>query len=288
MTSGKDSVGNSIDKTITSDHNPVFRDLRACLTSKGIKQQGQFLVAGEKAVKDTLERFPERVRNLVVCAERHMKDGTLTSLAAELLASARSKTKKNEPRFTALALSKPLFDELDVSGSHAPLLVATTPPVPEVDLTQAPKGLEILCGLSDPSNVGALLRSAAAFGASRVILLQESASPFHPKAVRAASASTLITPLARGPSIKNVSIVIERESEVSGRVVALDMSGKDLGSYTWPRDVRVLMGEEGQGVPSSKVFDFVTIPIAKDIESLNATIASSIALYSYRQQHPLK
>ena len=179
-----------------------------------------------------------------------------------------------------IALARTIFEELDVSGTHYPLLLARTPDIGEADLSKAPEGLEVLCALGDPSNVGALLRSAAAFGASKVILLRECASPFHPKAVRAASASTLLTALERGPSIKDLPGVA-----INGAVLALDMNGRDLGKFEWPRNARLLIGEEGQGVPSSKSFEFLSIPMAKDVESLNATVAASVALYSYYNRH---
>jgi TrmH family RNA methyltransferase len=105
-------------------------------------------------------------------------------------------------------------------------------------------------------------------------LLKECATPFHPKAVRAASASTMLTPLAKGPSIRELE-------NVKGPVLALDMQGTDIAKFKWPTNARLLIGEEGQGVPTSKSFTYLSIPMAKDVESLNATVAASVALYSY-------
>ena len=68
---------------------------------------------------------------------------------------------------------------------------------------------------------------------------------------------------------------------LNGTILALDMHGKNLGTFTWPRNARLLIGEEGQGVPASKAFEFLSIPMAREVESLNATVAASIALYSY-------
>jgi len=261
------------DKTISSPSNALVAEWRECLTSKGIKKHGLFLIAGERAVRETLERFPALVRSLLVSnegAERY----------ASLIDRARAATSSNDPRFSVIALARTIFEDLDVSGTHHPLLLARTPEIADADLSKAPVGLEVLCALGDPSNVGALLRSAAAFGASKVILLRECASPFHPKAVRAASASTLLTSFARGPSIKDLPA-----ATLAGPVLALDMDGRDLGSFEWPKNARLLIGEEGQGVPSAKSFEFLSIPMAKDVESLNATVAASVALYSYYNRH---
>lgn len=263
-----------IDKSITSAENTLFRTWKECLTGKGIKKHGQFLISGERAIADTLERFPAYVRNILVRSE---------DSPAALIQKARRATEDNSPRLSVISLSTVLFDELDAAGTHSPLLVAQAPELPTADLSLAPQGLEVVCALQDPSNLGALLRSAAAFGAKKVILLKECASPFHPKAVRAASAATLVVPMAQGPSIKDLSAKITDASHW----VALDMHGKKMSTYTWPKDIRLLLGEEGQGVPEIKGANEVAIPMAPGVESLNATVASSIALYAYRSQHPL-
>lgn len=273
-----------VDKHVTSADNAVFQTLRDCLATKGIRKHGQFLVAGERAVAETLQRFPEHARSLVLCEQRHLSApdrlnaSDKTSGAArstrDLISRAREWTRANEPRFSVIALARPLFDELDAAGTRSPLLLVRTPEIPAADLSLAPQGIEILCAMGDPANVGALLRSAAAFGASRVVLLQESASPFHPKAVRAASATTLLTPLVRGPSIHDVAAL--------GKAVALDMRGQNLATFRWPINVRLLVGEEGLGVPASTAFTYLAIPMMKGVESLNAAVAASLALHSYR------
>ena len=266
--------------TITSAENAVYRQLHDTLASKGIKKHETFLVFGERAVRDTLARHPGLIRDLIIC------QGTADDIVSPIRALA-AEVAKAAPAAAHLTLSKALFGELDLFGTRFPLLALRSPEIDEANLNEAPKGLEILCALGDPSNVGALLRSAAAFGASRVILLKECASPLHPKAVRAASASTLATRLSRGPSIQDVIT-----GAVPGRTIALDMSGKPLPGFTWPTDVRLLLGEEGQGVPGRDLagdrdsgLEFVSIPMQEGIESLNATIAASIAMYAYRAQH---
>jgi TrmH family RNA methyltransferase len=262
-----------IEKTILSASNTLLSEWRDCLQSKGIKKHGQFIISGERAVREVLELKPQLVRNLLLNVDH-------TERWMELAEQANALTQSNTPRFSIVALGKTIFDELDVAGTRAPLLVVRTPEIPQADLSQEPKGLEILCAMGDPSNVGALLRSAAAFGVSRVILLQEAATPFHPKAVRAASATTLTVDLAKGPSIKELPMLFK-----NGSVLALDMNGESIAQFAWPKDARLLIGEEGQGVPSSSAFKYLSIPMAKGVESLNAAIAASVAMYSYRSKN---
>lgn len=267
------------DKTISSKSNALVGEWLDCLTSKGIRKHGLFLVAGERAVRETLERTPQLARSLILCSDRHLTEmprggGPLSGPRSwiPLIERARELTKGSN--FSVIAVARAIFDDLDVSGTHAPLLLTHTPVIEEADLSKDPEGLEILCALGDPANVGALLRSAAAFGASKIVLLKEGATPFHPKAVRAASAATLLTPFAKGPSIRELE-------NIKGPVLALDMQGQDIAKFAWPKNARLLIGEEGQGVPASKSFTYLSIPMAKDVESLNATVAASVALYSY-------
>jgi TrmH family RNA methyltransferase len=267
------------DKTISSKSNALVAEWLDCLTSKGIRKHGLFIVAGERAVRETLERAPALARSLIVCSDRHFTEqpkvsGPLSGPRSWLPLIERARALTQGSNFSVIAVARAIFDDLDISGTHSPLLLTHTPPIADADLSQDPVGLEVLCALGDPSNVGALLRSAAAFGASKIILLKECATPFHPKAVRAASAATMLTPFAKGPSIRELDAI-------KGPILALDMQGQDIGKFQWPKNARLLIGEEGQGVPTSKSFTYLSIPMAKDVESLNATVAASIALYAY-------
>ena len=253
-----------LDKEILSAENTVFRTLRDCLSSKGIKKHGLFIVSGVRAADEMLTRHRDLARDLLVCAEIHDSDSPLVSDVLGI----------KSRDFSLIGLSRVLFDELDVFGTRQPLLVLRAPEIATLNLSLAPEGLEVLCALGDPANVGGLLRSAAAFGASRVVFLSESASPFHPKAVRAASGTTLLTPLSRGPSIQDLA-------SAAGPIVALDMDGESLARFRWPKDARLLIGEEGLGIPGVGAFTKVAIPMRAGVESLNATVAGGIALYSY-------
>jgi TrmH family RNA methyltransferase len=279
------------DKLITSQDNTLIKTWTDCLQPKGIKKHGQFLVFGERAVLETIEYFPQLARNLILDAS-NMAPFTAQSAnsAAQALQEtvdfARKQTEANSPRFSTVAVSAELFKSLDVFGTRNPILVMATPEIPEADLGREPEGLEVLCALQDPSNLGALVRSAVAFGASKIILLKESTTPFHPKAVRAASATTLAMRYARGPSIKDLPAIADKTRDMPW--VALDMLGTRIDDFRWPKSARLILGEEGHGVPESRAFEFVSIPMLGRVESLNATVASSIALYSYRQKNPVR
>ena len=255
-------------KFITSADNQVYRSLIDCLQSRGIKKNQQFILAGERATLEILARSRLMVRDVVVQANDKAEATIQLQVFKNLIPD----------QAMILALPKELFETLDIHGTRKPLLVVRTPEILPANLDLITPGLEVFCALGDPSNVGALLRSAAAFGASRIVLLKESASPFHPKATRAASGATMITPFATGPSITELA---KTKRHQESPWVALDMRGTSMATHHWTKNARLLIGQEGQGVPDSTEFDYLKIDMQGGVESLNATVACSIALYTW-------
>ena len=247
-------------RSISSAQNAHVKRWAALQEARGIERFQQCLVAGKTVVRETLAQHPAQCLELI-----HRAGIPLPfSIPAHV---------------TTYALSAPLFKKIDLFGTGAPVLVCQVPYFPSVDLEAKPRGLEILCPLGDPANVGALIRTAAAMGVKRVILLKESAHPYHPKAIRAASGTTFTTSLAQGPSI--------RDLQEATTWVILDTHGESLPAFCWPKDVRLLVGEEGPGLPPRSSGTRLAVPMTDSVESLNAVVAAGMALYAYRVQHPL-
>jgi TrmH family RNA methyltransferase len=154
----------------------------------------------------------------------------------------------------------------------------------------APAAVGPLCvylhGVHDPGNVGAVLRSAEAFGAGSVAIGPGTADPFSPKAVRASMGAVFGVAVAR----------IDDVSALPGTTVALVAgTGIDLwrfghqyaDSNARDRELSVLVGAERDGLPDAVVAqaDHVAqIPIHS--ESLNAAMAATVALYELSHRIP--
>jgi TrmH family RNA methyltransferase len=128
-----------------------------------------------------------------------------------------------------------------------------------------------LWGVGDPGNVGTVLRSAAAFGASCVVIGPNTADPYGPKAVRASMGAVFSVPVVR----------VQRLDELPGeRIGLVAAAGDALSDVYVAGTVTLLVGAEREGLPTDVVegCDRVAhIPIAT--ESLNAAMAATIALY---------
>jgi TrmH family RNA methyltransferase len=129
-----------------------------------------------------------------------------------------------------------------------------------------------LHGVHDPGNVGAVLRSAEAFGASCVALGPGTADPFSPKAVRASMGAIFAVPVVR----------VEGLSELPGETVALAANeGVPLQELELNHDASLLIGSERDGLPEdmiTKADHTAHIPIRT--HSLNAAMAATVALYA--------
>ena len=247
-------------RSISSSQNAQVKRWVALQEARGIERFRQCLVLGRTIVQETLEQHPARCLELI----HRVKTPVSFPIPAHV---------------KAYALSTPLFEKIDLFGTGAPVLVCEVPPFPSADLEDRPRGLEILCPLGDPANVGALIRTAAAMGVERVVLLKEAAHPYHPKAIRAASGATFKVSLAQGPSI--------RELPETTTWVTLDTQGESLPAFQWPKDIRLLVGEEGPGLLRRASSTRLAVPMTDSVESLNAVVAAGMALYAYRVQHPL-
>jgi RNA methyltransferase, TrmH family len=244
---------------ITSATNPQFKLFKSLLTAKGIKENGLFILSGEKLIAEFLKNPPKGFQVEFVIFEDELK----------LQTSAK-----------ATKLSRELFHEVDLLGTHFNLLVIRFKEFQSADFNSTPQGLELICPLGDPRNLGSITRTALAFGAKTMILSSEAAHPFLPQSIKASAGAVLqIRFLKAGKKLSEIPIVAEN--------FALELHGTQLHDTKWPRNLRLWVGEEGPGLQLSheqkRQMKFVTIP-TENVESLNASVSMSIAMWEWKKQ----
>jgi len=154
-----------------------------------------------------------------------------------------------------------------------------TPPAVSID-TLAPGLALLLDGVQDPSNVGAMVRSAEAFGAGAVLLTAGSAGPFTPRALRASAGSALRLPIVPGLSPGAALAWIRASGAVLAGAEA--HGGEPPASLSGRRPLVLGIGSEGHGFSpeiAAALDVTVTIPLAGRVESLNAAVAAALLLY---------
>jgi len=215
---------------ITSAHNPKLRLIRRLLSSRRQRErEGLFVCEGEDLLQAARAAGVEPVEALVAGED----------IAPELLAELS--TLGHPPRVVSM------FRRDDL-------------PQGELDVVLA------LWRVSDPGNVGTLVRAADAFGAG-VALSAGCADVTGPRALRASAGAVFRVPLARF-------------DETSGRRVALDAhAGRPLAEVDLTPPLVLVLGAEREGLPELEGAERATIPMPGEAESLNVAMAGAIALY---------
>jgi 23S rRNA (guanosine2251-2'-O)-methyltransferase len=150
-----------------------------------------------------------------------------------------------------------------------------------------PAFLLVLDGVTDPQNLGALVRSAHALGAHGVVVPKDRAAGITPAAFKAAAGALEHCPVAR---VTNLSRALDHMKEQGIWTVALAADGeRDLTEVDLTVPTALVLGSEGSGVRPlvRKTCDHVArIPMAGKIGSLNVSAAGAVALYeAARQRH---
>jgi 23S rRNA (guanosine2251-2'-O)-methyltransferase len=147
--------------------------------------------------------------------------------------------------------------------------------------------LVLLDELTDPQNVGAIIRSAAAFGAAGVLMPSHNQAPLTGSVVKASAGMVFRVPIV---SIGNVNRTIGLLKERDFRAYALAMEGsKTVSEETYDMPSLFVVGNEGKGI-REKTFEHcdatLSIPMHSRCESLNASVSAAVALYAWSAQHP--
>ena len=175
-------------------------------------------------------------------------------------------------------LSADLFREVDVYGTGHPIVLVGIGPFPAWNREDRTPGCTLFVPFQDPVNVGAVIRSAAAFDVSRVVILKEAAHPMHHKAGRVAGTALFRVSLFQGPAILDLA-------DIDFPLITLSPDGQDIGSYPFPPLFGLLPGLEGPGLPASlRDRTSLAIPMAPGVDSLNAASATAVALYVWRSR----
>jgi TrmH family RNA methyltransferase len=142
----------------------------------------------------------------------------------------------------------------------------------------------VLAGLQDPGNLGTILRSAEAFGATGIVTLPGTVSPWNPKVVRASAGSVFRVPLVASGADECFARL--RSAGVKlWTTCAGGAEPADEANLAAP--AALLIGNEGNGVPTEladRAQGRMTVPCPGPVESLNAAVAASVLLYEASRQ----
>jgi TrmH family RNA methyltransferase len=188
---------------------------------------------------------------------------------------------------TIVRVTAPVLNAISpVRTPSGVVATANRPRLPLERLAQpAPALIVAACGLQDPGNAGAVIRAAAAAGATGALFDTASADPFGWKALRASMGSALHLPVRRDADAHDV--LSRWRAEGFAMILAEPQGGRPFREVSLTGPTVVVIGGEGGGVPDPVrrlATERITIPMRAPVESLNAAVAAGLVLYEAERQ----
>ncbi len=234
---------------------------RELARTKARQEAGAFLVEGDRAVKQVISLHPQEIVEVLTVGEPEANFGEfpvrrLTETQVRYISSNRT------PQGVLVAVRVP-------AGTYS----AERPSYPG-------NRVLLLEDIQDPGNVGTLIRTAAAFDFSGVILTEKCADPLSPKCVQATAGSVLSVWLRRTGSYSGLVQSLRRDGY---KLVAAELDGSEEISILKQERIILALGNEGAGLSREllEMADFrLRIPTAREkAESLNVAACGAILMY---------
>ena len=248
--------------------------------NKPKKEETSVVIYGKHPVLEKLASDPSRIEKILI------KD----TLDRELMAEVKLLASNAGVEF--VMTTERTLREIANGGTHQGLAARITA-VPYIELADwlvSVKEIEnpavvILDELEDPQNVGAIIRSAVAAGIHGIIIPKHRQAPLSGAAYKSSAGTIDKIPLIRVTNI-NDSIRILKDNKFW--VVGLDGSAKES---IWTQDLDMpicfIVGSEGDGMrlKTGELCDFlVRIPMANNVESLNASVSAALVMYEWKRR----
>ena len=260
---------------ITSLSNSTIVAIRKLHRLKDRRATGLFLAEGLRVVGQALDSGAE-IRQLIICPD------LLISEYGQQLVDRASKLgidclEVNEPVFASLARKDTPQGIAAVIAQRWQVLESLTPQEGELWV-----GLQ---AVQNPGNLGTILRTCDAVGATRLLLLDDCTDPYDPAAVKASMGSIFTVKLTKTHA--EAFRVWHTRHEEMVIVGTSDHAEEDYAQTVYPQTCLLLMGSERQGLPDEYVqlcTKMVCIPMEGSCDSLNLAVATGIILYQIYNQ----
>lgn len=262
---------------VTSAANPLVKLARQLATRRRARNRERlFLIEGERPIRTALEHGAS-IHTLIVDEERW------TAIDPAFFAYS------SERAGTVLSVTNQLF--LSFSDAEHPQPMAAIAVMPNHVLPAISSIIVALDAIRDPGNMGTIIRTARAAGVSGVALLPGCVDPYNPKVVRASAGLVCAIPISTAASVPEI---VDSCFDVNRPplVVAADSSGNvHYRDVHWEESIILIVGNEASGLSETsrrQTAQFVRIPMAAGVESLNASVATAVLLYAmvdHRSRH---
>ena len=260
-------------RTVQSRQNARVKELRSGFARAGQTDEGRIAIEGEHLVDEAIASGLEvaavfvQVGNEGLLDRLELPEGTeVLALPPEVFASA---VRTETPQGIAALVFPPAFTLEQVLSDAEALVVVSA-------------------GLQDPGNLGTLIRSAEAFGATGFVILPGTVSLYNQKTLRASAGSAFRLPCVSAKPDELFAALLARNIAA---LAAVASDGEPVTRQDLTQPSALLLGNEGNGIPEELLrlaAKRVTIPTPGPVESLNAAVAGSILLYEAARQRRVR
>jgi TrmH family RNA methyltransferase len=249
-------------------HNPILKDIRRALTRGALTSDG-----------------------LCVAETFHLLDEALASgldvprvIAAERARAAVEERLERHPATELMVVADEVYTKLSATEAAQGVAALVRPRHWAIDeLLPGSALVVVLDGIQDPGNAGAMARAAEAFGATGMLWLKGTVSPWNAKTLRASAGSLFRVPFIEGV---DEDTVLEWLNERGVAVyVAVPRGGVEARQADFTRRCALVVGSEGAGVrPALRACGEDVHIATRGVESLNAGVAAGVLLYEASRQ----
>ena len=238
-------------------------------------------IYGKHALEEALRSAPHSLRKVYLSRE-NSSDALWAELGKHKIAAAELSGARAGELLGKEASHQGVIALVDPSS----LLVSLDDFLPSLDMSTKP-ALAILAEVQDPHNVGAIIRSAAAFGLSGVLIPERRQAPVTGAVVKASAGMAFRIPLV---TIGNVNHALEVLKKKGFWIYGLATDGSTaLASEAFDAPAAFIVGNEGHGVREKTLAACdisLAIPMGPRSESLNAAASAAIVFYEWSKKHP--
>ena len=240
---------------IESINNKTVKNIASLKQKKYRDKTGLFIAEGERNVRDgALKQTPEAI---------FVSDGFGGDI---------------EYPCDIYSVTKEVFEKISDTGTPQGILGVFKKKTVDIN-SFSDENILILNGVSDPGNAGTLMRTALAFGYSSVIADRGCADLYGTKSVRAAMSAVFGLKICISDNLTEDLKILK---EKGYHIYCADMDGKDIRKTDFEFPLGVIVGNEANGVDGDVISlseKKVSIPMNKEMESLNAAVAGSLVMY---------
>jgi tRNA G18 (ribose-2'-O)-methylase SpoU len=261
---------------IESLDNPqldIFRNLKA---GNAVRDARLFIAEGPTVV-DRVLRSDFQVQSILI------SDRKWSAFESRL-----------RPDVTVFRLANDLADQLVGFSFHCGVLASVVrKSTPLISAWMPSVGPSLIIAgdrITDPENVGALVRIASAFGAAAVVLGKGSADPFSRRVLRVSMGNVLYMPIIETEDLGDYLSTLQHEHQCSVCSTVLQKDATPLASFQFPKRTVLVFGNEYDGIsPQHQAIaaTHLTIPMLNGTDSLNVAVSAGIFAHQYRSQFPI-